>query len=335
MLSSFKQFLKRSVAESYNSLPQSLTKAVFKTSPKVLMYHRVLPEKLSKEESSFLLEPGMYVRPGAFEKQLVFLKKNYEVVFLEELIDELLANPNSKKNLVALTFDDAWYDNLKYAAPLLVKHNLPSTIFVPTSFIEGSKLFWTDKIALALKSCPLKLKELFVSFELSLEGISIKEDADSLFKIINLLKNTSFKKRAELISKLGPHLEKTSSQFMSWQELKSLPKNFFKFGSHTHSHHFSDELSEEEFKQDIKTSLELLRRNFSSQQISKSFCYPSGRYKKSNQDVLKGFDFFNASLLVTKEHDLKQKPPLIGRAGIHQDISYSEAMFRFRLEMQG
>lgn len=335
MLGFFKRLLKRAIAESYNLLPRSLTKAIFKTSPKVLMYHRVIPEELSEEESSFMLEPGMFVRPEAFERQLVFLKKNYEIVFLSELVSELQANPGSNKNLVALTFDDAWYDNLKYAAPLLIKHNIPSTIFVPTSYIEGNKLFWTDEIAVALKSCPLKLKEILESNDFNLDEISFKESPDSLFKIINLLKKTSFEKREKLIAELQPNLKKISSQFMNWEELKSLPKEFFKFGSHTHSHHFSDELSDGEFKEDIEKSLELLKSNFSKEQISKSFCYPSGRYKKSNQEVLSGFDFFNASLLVTGEYSLEQVPPLIGRIGIHQDISYSEAMFKFRLEVQG
>jgi peptidoglycan/xylan/chitin deacetylase (PgdA/CDA1 family) len=52
---------------------------------------------------------------------------------------------------VAVTFDDGYRDTLAVAAPILLKHKIPFTVFVTTAFVEsGSSLYLT----------PAELREL-------------------------------------------------------------------------------------------------------------------------------------------------------------------------------
>lgn len=44
----------------------------------------------------------------------------------------------SVENKIILTFDDGYYNNLQYLIPLLEKHQMKATIFIPTEFIENN-----------------------------------------------------------------------------------------------------------------------------------------------------------------------------------------------------
>lgn len=105
----------------------------------VLAYHRVSPED---KISGRLKE--MNVRPEDFDRQLNYLKRNYRVLPLAELTDNLAKDINSIRNTAAVTFDDAYSDNYEFAFPILKKYELPATIFVPTAFIESGRQFCWD-----------------------------------------------------------------------------------------------------------------------------------------------------------------------------------------------
>ncbi len=59
-----------------------------------------------------------------FERQLAYLKDNYKIVSLDEIIKSV-----SKKRQVAITFDDGYTTFANNALPLIKKHNVPVTLF--------------------------------------------------------------------------------------------------------------------------------------------------------------------------------------------------------------
>lgn len=66
-----------------------------------------------------------------FEKQIIFLKNNYEIISL----DEIEKNKNYKKINIIITFDDGYEDNFLYAFPILKKYSVPATIFLVSDFV--------------------------------------------------------------------------------------------------------------------------------------------------------------------------------------------------------
>ena len=109
----------------------------------ILQYHHV-SDSTPKSTS---------ISPAQFEVHLQYLKdNNFTVVPLSELMNAIKKQQVLKDRTVAITFDDAYQDNVTYAKPLLDKFNYPYTIFVNPSIIErGAKsyLSWSQLKALA------------------------------------------------------------------------------------------------------------------------------------------------------------------------------------------
>jgi peptidoglycan/xylan/chitin deacetylase (PgdA/CDA1 family) len=93
----------------------------------VLMYHSV-----DAQENKTKLS----VAPDNFESQMEFLHKHhYSVVGLDKVIVYLQKKEKVPPRTVAITFDDGYYNNYKYAFPVLKKYNFPATIFMITGKI--------------------------------------------------------------------------------------------------------------------------------------------------------------------------------------------------------
>jgi peptidoglycan/xylan/chitin deacetylase (PgdA/CDA1 family) len=98
----------------------------------ILMYHNVSPNSN--------LSVGLTISVDKLEEQILFLKKkNYNFLFASQLEVE---QENNSKNIV-ITFDDVTLNQLEYAYPILKKHNVKATFFIPFSFV-GKSDFWNE-----------------------------------------------------------------------------------------------------------------------------------------------------------------------------------------------
>ena len=77
----------------------------------VLLYHRVIKLESDPQQLS--------VDPDKFNDHLVFLKKNYNVLSVQQFDRHLIDQTKFPENAVLLTFDDGYADNHHYALPLL------------------------------------------------------------------------------------------------------------------------------------------------------------------------------------------------------------------------
>lgn len=108
----------------------------------VLVYHTI----------SAPLEPLVAdadISPEKFERHLAWLSRWRHVVSLEETL-----TATAPRNLVAITFDDGYQDNLTVALPLLEKFQLPMTIFVTAGFL-GRDTYLSESELRELSQHPL------------------------------------------------------------------------------------------------------------------------------------------------------------------------------------
>jgi peptidoglycan/xylan/chitin deacetylase (PgdA/CDA1 family) len=108
--------------------------------PIVLAYHSV-PKKAI----------GYYdVAAEHFERQLEYLKRNYDLVTVDSLVDDTRHNPNDRKPKIALTFDDGYENHYSIVYPLLKKHRTPAVFFITTEYVaKKGMLDWNQIIEMA------------------------------------------------------------------------------------------------------------------------------------------------------------------------------------------
>ncbi|MGH9861479.1 MAG: polysaccharide deacetylase family protein, partial [Candidatus Acidiferrales bacterium] len=88
---------------------------------RILFYHRVADE-----------HPNDWtISARVFARQVDWLRTHFELVSLAEAQSRIAAGRNNAPT-ACITFDDGYADNLRFAVPLLVKHEIPFTYFVST-----------------------------------------------------------------------------------------------------------------------------------------------------------------------------------------------------------
>lgn len=74
------------------------------------------------------------IAPKLFAEQMEWLKSHAQVAPLSTVVETLAKKRAFPDNAVALTFDDGFLDFATHAAPVLRKHALPATVFLPTGW---------------------------------------------------------------------------------------------------------------------------------------------------------------------------------------------------------
>lgn len=95
------------------------------TEASVLSYHSI------GSDNSFLT-----VNPKEFKRQMEYLRENFRVASLGEIIEFVKGKKNLPKRSIAITFDDGYHNIFSNAYPYLKKHNLPATVFVTTAYCQ-------------------------------------------------------------------------------------------------------------------------------------------------------------------------------------------------------
>src|ERR1700736_6538212 len=104
----------------------------------ILMFHRVRPT----HPDGFQPNRALEVSPLFLDEVIRRLHDaEIEIVSLDEVRRRIVERDFARR-FVALTFDDGYRDNRDYAWPILRRHGAPFTVFVPSSFADGTGDLW-------------------------------------------------------------------------------------------------------------------------------------------------------------------------------------------------
>ena len=114
----------------------------------IVTFHRVLPEG---ERNNYPF-PGLVVTPEELDEFLSYFTEHFDCGAISTQHERYLSGEKTERPLLAITFDDAQYDNFINARPVLARHQVKASFFVPVAAIERHELLWHMTVSVSLSS---------------------------------------------------------------------------------------------------------------------------------------------------------------------------------------
>src|SRR5881628_2270884 len=92
------------------------------------------------------LDTPLTIKEKDFERHVALLSSTFSPVHLREIVDYVTGRGGLPEDAVAITFDDGYRDNLTLALPILLKYQVPATIFVATGFVGSCIPLYTEML---------------------------------------------------------------------------------------------------------------------------------------------------------------------------------------------
>ena len=275
----------------YNKLLSFLHNPLSKKLPglRVYTYHGVIGiNKLSHLERNFHTI-------AEFRQHIDFFRKK-NVISLNDLSEIVNSGKKIEKDLVLITFDDGYANNL-VAAEILKKYELPATFFVSTYYIGAQESIWTVNLSLLLLRGEAKIIE-FDNERFSLETI---EDRIKNFRIIrNSIKVKDRQDRFEACENITNQFRSGEIQrllelypyfkMMNWEEVINLASSGFSIQSHGHTHemHHGNQ-SSVAIEEEIICSKTIIEEKLKNKCFA--FAFPNGNFNEYSCSILKNNDY--------------------------------------------
>lgn len=243
----------------------------------ILMYHGFT--------DGIVCEGSPHLNVKKFRSQIQYLKKYYNIISLDQLIEHCTNGAKLAPNSVVITIDDGYKSSYALAYPVLKQFNVPASFFITTDFIDKKEMLWTDRIEYAInmtKSNSFNLKidkdMLFLDFRDS--------DSKNVYcrKIIAKLKLIPQESMEEIIQSLERGLGQKLSldnaipeiyRPLEWDEaLKMIKSGIISIGSHTCTHIILTRCSPERKKKELFLSKQAIENKTGLS--CRLFCYPNG-----------------------------------------------------------
>lgn len=108
----------------------------------ILYYHSIVDDAavINQQDS------GLFIRESTFSKHIDFLKKNYNLVSENDIIDALESGKKLPDYSLWINFDDGYKDNYTRALKVLKQHKVPATIFVTSGKIAKEGYMTKDDL---------------------------------------------------------------------------------------------------------------------------------------------------------------------------------------------
>jgi len=251
--------------------------------PLILMYHRILPEA---EAARSHTSPYIITHEQTFALQMRYLADHCLPVPLSDLVSALAQNKRLAPLTVAVTFDDGWEDNSTVALPILKRYSIPATVFLTTSFIGSTRVFWQERLRFLLMQLAANESRLAPALPGFLSGqpdavkalpLAQQQDARVVAGIEELPVDVRESFLDTLQSFLGrPAFDQARHAFLSWEQAAEMHCAGVELGSHTVSHHNLTRLSDQELANELTESKALLREKLNID--ATALAYPTGYY---------------------------------------------------------
>lgn len=264
----------------------------------VLMLHGVM----SVNTKSLWVPLRPQVSPQELERTLEILSECYQFITIDECISMLNGEIPLVDHGMLITFDDGYYNTIKYGLPICEKFGVKPVFFLTTGHLDSGLPFWFDRLDYALQQnmgevIKFEFNGVIYSFNATSRttlkaSYSEFRDKCKIAFTDDIAMNKLFESLAKsLESRSGMSLsdicrEDDWSSITSWQQLKKIVREQrLSIGSHTVDHWRVDNLPEDKVLWQLLGSKNRIEEELSVE--CNYFCYPNGNYNKLAIKLLK------------------------------------------------
>lgn len=220
-----------------------------------------------------------------FERQLRYLKRRFELVPLQTLVERVRKHGGSLAGMVAITFDDGLHNNVSVAYPILQRLGVPATFFVCPELIERRRWLWNHQARQRLEFArPGLRQELAAQF-----GVPPEVEA-----FVAWMKTLGLEARRcvqNVLRDATPDFAPSATERhefdpAGWEELRSLDPALVTIGSHGMTHATLTSLNARETQFEIVESRRMIEAHLG--RAVEFFAYPSGEHSALALDWVRG-----------------------------------------------
>jgi peptidoglycan/xylan/chitin deacetylase (PgdA/CDA1 family) len=240
------------------------------------------------------LRASTYMSQSEFERHVIFLKKNLRLVSIDEIFTMLKNGFPPKEDCVAITFDDGSLSIYQNALPILLKYNIPATVFVTSGFTDQKLVPWWSKFDFLshfanrgefdLKRNNKMFKEVELIFNSFLGRVILRYLPQYA---VEYIKRKSEQKKFDLNAIVDQILDgqdlDLERSMMNWGEVKKMRKYGIAIGGHTVSHPILTSISQKEWKKEIDLCKARIEEMIG--EAPKYFAYPVGLSYTFNEEI--------------------------------------------------
>jgi len=305
----------------------------------VLMYHRVLPADDARAQ---IEEPGMWVTPDTFRKNLHLLSQRFEIVKLSDWLIRKKAGQTLPLKSCAITFDDGWADNYEFAFPILQALNIPATVYLVADMIGTRDMFWPERLARTLTAIARNhpqqwsnphldwLRNSHVAYAFS-QTPPTREELAQLIDQAKQQSDADIHARLDIIeAELGIATSQEQASLLDWKQVTEMTQSgLIEMGSHTCRHtRLTEETPSDILEHEIIDSKKIIEKH--TDQAITSFCYPNGDFSAEACRLVEQ-NYVGAVTTQSGWNTLKTDSNLLQRIGVHEDIANDETAFLARI----
>ena len=240
-----------------------------------------------------------------FRHQIEFMKNNFNMVTMEQVIDAVEKKSELPENALLLTFDDGYIDNYTFALPILEEFGVQGSFFIPGKTFVTHQLLDVNKIHYILASADIKklivdvkkemdhyrgneydyapTDELFDQYAVAnrfdtKETIFVKRMLQTVLpeKLRNIISSNLFEKY------VGVTEEKLAYElYLTEEQIRTMKRHGMFIGVHGYDHYWLGECPPQQMREDVSMALDALDEFIDRKHWVMN--YPYGNY---NADVL-------------------------------------------------
>lgn len=310
-------------------MPGVLRRCFPRHSVAILRYHAI-----ADPQRTWYASPGICISPAAFIRHVEYLSRAYRIMPLDELVDTLTSHQPLPQNVVVLTFDDGYADNLE-AAKILSHFGVSGTFYLTAGCIGGASPFWPAEIRHLVHNWPSsRLQVELNDTRLDLPVDTGKEREVAVGTLGRFIKSQPIAVREHLREKLrtGAGVSTTPSPLLTWTDVRTLQKLGMRIGAHTVTHANLPSAGAEEAAFEVTESKRLIEAETAAK--VKSFSYPNGgaeRYfSAAIRHVVRGAGYSSATTSENGFAELDADVFMLKRIQVAERL----ADLTFRLEVE-